>query len=953
MGHEHAFSSYMEHGACFSWEPGLVWLHVLSDILTGIAYFSIPVGMFYFAYKRRDLPFHYVFLLFGIFIMACGATHFLAAYTVFVADYWIEGGVKAFTALISAVSAFYFIPMIPKAIAMPSLTKSLEENQELNAQLQKRVAELNASEEALRVAVKNAENEKAKTEAIIAGIGDGISIQDREYRIIYQNQVQKDLVGDHVGDFCYEVYDGGSRVCDGCTLDASFRDGRIHTTERSGTVNGTPIFVEVTASPLRDGSGNIVAGIEVVRNIEDRKKAERRLGRNIRLLSSLRKVDQTIFRGAKVRETLGVVCDAIMDMGYRFCWVGLKERDGSVRVAALRGAEEGAFASFGIRWDDSPQDQGPSGSVIRTGQRCLSQDLRGIDPRIPWKDAAIEWGLGSFVSLPLKSDASNVFGVLHVYSGRENGFSPEDIGDLETFADQCVVAILSSKQVEELRDAHQRLAFHVNRMPLAYIVWDKDFHVVEWNPAAERIFGWKAEEAVGKHPHGLIVAADSTPHVDKVWAKLLGGDEASYSLNTNIRSDGKKITCEWFNAPLRDASGNVTGVLSMVHDVTEKTQLERQLQSAQRMEAVGTLAGGIAHDFNNALTGIFGFGEMLRMQLAGDERALSNLVQVMRCAERAAKLTRQLLTYARRQIIDPVNLNLNSVITDLMKLVSKVVGEHIEIRTYLGRELPTIRADMGQIEQVVMNLVINARDAMPAGGQLRIETGLANLDAEYVRIHPYMQAGSYVVLTVADTGIGMDGRTQERVFEPFFTTKSPDKGTGLGLAVVYGIVKQHNGFIHLYSEPGKGTSFKIYFPPVEAAPDAKEAAIPAEIRGGTETVLLAEDDDSVRVLVERMLTELGYTVLPARDGEEAIEVFHRNREKISLALLDVVMPGKGGKEAYEAMHKEAPGLPVIFMSGYTADTVHESFVLIAGVPFLAKPFGPDALARKVRAVLEG
>ena len=251
-----------------------------------------------------------------------------------------------------------------------------------------------------------------------------------------------------------------------------------------------------------------------------------------------------------------------------------------------------------------------------------------------------------------------------------------------------------------------------------------------------------------------------------------------------------------------------------------------------------------------------------------------------------------------------------------------------------------------------MNLVLNARDAMPGGGQLTIETEVANLEAGYVRRHPYMHIGSYVLLTVSDTGIGMDQTTQEKVFEPFFTTKAPEKGSGLGLSMVYGIVKQHKGFIHLYSEPGKGTAFKIYLPPAEGAPEIIALARPSEIQGGTETILLAEDDESVRMLVERTLGDLGYTVLVTRNGEDAIETFGKNKEKILLALLDIVMPLKGGKEAYEVMHQMKPGLKVIFMSGYTANSVHESFVLIAGVPFLSKPFGPGALARKVREVLD-
>jgi len=373
---------------------------------------------------------------------------------------------------------------------------------------------------------------------------------------------------------------------------------------------------------------------------------------------------------------------------------------------------------------------------------------------------------------------------------------------------------------------------------------------------------------------------------------------------------------------------------------------------AQKMESVGTLAGGIAHDFNNALTGIIGFGELLRMKMAGDEQALHDLDEILRCAERATTLTRQLLAYARRQVMEPVNLNLSALVADLMKLIGKLVGEHIEVTTALEKNIPTIHADRGQIEQVVMNLCLNARDAMPEGGRLVVETGDVDLEEEYVRQNPYMMTGRYALLTVSDTGIGMDEKTRERVFDPFFTTKGPDKGTGLGLAMVYGIVKQHGGFVHLYSEPGKGTAFKVYFPAVEVQPDAVPTIRVEEIlRGGVETILFAEDEEAIRALVERTLRELGYTVLVARNGEEAIAIFHQNKE-IALAVLDVVMPRKGGKEAFEEMHQQHPGLKVIFMSGYSANAIHESFVLTAGMPFLQKPFSPTTLSRKVREVLD-
>ncbi len=274
------------------------------------------------------------------------------------------------------------------------------------------------------------------------------------------------------------------------------------------------------------------------------------------------------------------------------------------------------------------------------------------------------------------------------------------------------------------------------------------------------------------------------------------------------------------------------------------------------------------------------------------------------------------------------------------------------MKTILAKDLATIRADRAQIEQVLMNLCLNSRDAMPQGGKLLVETGNVYLDEEYVRQNPYMKTGRFALLEVSDTGIGMDEKTRDRVFEPFFTTKAPDKGTGLGLAMVYGIVKQHNGFIHLYSEPGKGTTFKVYLPAIEALPDAvAEKRREETVRGGTETILVAEDEEPIRKLAERILKDLGYNVLVARDGEEAVEIFRRNKE-IALAVLDVVMPRMGGKEASKAMRKENPQLKLLFMSGYSADAIHESYVLTAEFPFLQKPFGPTILARKIREVLD-
>ena len=731
-----------------------------------------------------------------------------------------------------------------------------------------------------------------------------------------------------------------------------------------GTLNlawRTPGLFPPEELDLLDAVGRMIG--QAVRNaklyenlqgeIAGRIEAEKRISKGLKLTVALHEIDLKIIEGANVRDTLERVCDAVVEMGYTMCWVGLAQPDKTVLPVAGRGIPMEELSAPGIRWDDSPLGQGPSGIVVRTGRPVVCRDIQEDARFVPGRHWIPLLGCRTLASLPLTSGGGDMLGVLHVCSDRGDAFTEEDVSALETVARQCTVALLNSRRLEALRDAHQRLSFHVNRMPLAYIVWDQDFRVAEWNPAAERIFGWKPDEALGKHPYGFIVPPEEQPHIERVWSKLFEGDESSFSINPNIRKDGKKVTCEWFSTPLRDASGNVSGVLSMVHDITEKTELERQLQTGRRMEAVGTLAGGIAHDFNNVLTVILGYGELLRARVADDPKALADLNEISRAAERAATLTRQLLTFARRQVVEPVNLDLRHVVEDMMKFFVKVAGEQIEVKTFLAADTPTIRADRGQIEQVLMNLIINARDAMPGGGQLLVETGRVILEEEYIQEHMYMKKGRYALLVVSDTGIGMDEATREQAFEPFFTTKSPGKGTGLGLSVVYGIVKQHNGSIHLYSEPGKGSTIKIYFPAIEAPPDVKIPVKTEPIRGGSETILLVEDEESIRTLAGRILKDIGYTVLPACNGEEAIDLFRQHREKIALAVLDVVMPRMGGKEVFEVMRKENPGLKAIFMSGYSMNAIHEAFVIKPNTPFLGKPFALTALARKVREVLDG
>jgi nitrogen-specific signal transduction histidine kinase len=387
-------------------------------------------------------------------------------------------------------------------------------------------------------------------------------------------------------------------------------------------------------------------------------------------------------------------------------------------------------------------------------------------------------------------------------------------------------------------------------------------------------------------------------------------------------------------------------------DMTERKQLETQLRQAQKMEAVGRLAGGVAHDFNNVLTAIFGYVDLLREEIPADSPAQHDLAEVRKASERAASLTKQLLAFSRQQVLEPMVLEPNALVEDFEKMLHRLIGEDVELRLSLARDAGNVLADPGQLQQVLMNLVVNARDAMPTGGKLILETANTELSEPYAELHQQVVPGRYVMLAVSDTGMGMTPETKARIFEPFFTTKEKGKGTGLGLSTVYGIVKQSGGYVWVYSELGRGTTFKIYLPRVDAAPDTMLPAREPATVTGTETILLAEDDDVLRPLARGLLEKLGYTVLDAADGAAALEAARRYGEPIHLLLTDVVMPGVSGRELARELEKSRPETRVLYVSGYTDDAIVHHGMLEPGLSFLQKPFTPASLARKVREVLD-
>jgi two-component system cell cycle sensor histidine kinase/response regulator CckA len=395
----------------------------------------------------------------------------------------------------------------------------------------------------------------------------------------------------------------------------------------------------------------------------------------------------------------------------------------------------------------------------------------------------------------------------------------------------------------------------------------------------------------------------------------------------------------------------IVGRLICYRDLTEQKNLEHQLRHAQKMEALGTLAGGVAHDFNNILTVIMGFCNLTSLQLDHRSPLRNNLDQIMAASERALSLTNSLLAYSRKQGMNIKAMELNGAVLNVEKFLARLIGEEIELVTRLSAERLTVMADSGQLEQVLTNLAANARDAMERKGCLIIDTRKIEIDQDFVRLHGYGKPGSFALISISDTGSGMDQVTREKIFEPFFTTKEVGCGTGLGLSIAYGIVKQHDGYINVYSEPGRGTTFNIYLPLVDREQEAA-ASRELQVPGGSETVLLAEDDQGVRALVKTVLAGSGYRVLEARDGEEAVRSFREFGEEIDLLVMDVVMPRKNGKEALLEIQALKPGVKAIFISGYTADIIDKNGLIDAGLHLLNKPLLPNQLLAKVREVLD-
>jgi len=745
-------------------------------------------------------------------------------------------------------------------------------------------------------------------------VKDAVWILDAEQRIVRANRTAEEIFNcpadEMTGKLCCEVVHGTHEPILGCPMrrmGKSLRRERmeLHYKER---------WFEVTVDPIKDGEHNLVGAVHIVSDITERKQMQDVLleseTRN-RLIANLISDYAYIFR---VNEQGLLTGEWITESFTKVFGLTLEEIDA-----------RGGWVSM-VYLEDLPPALAHARKVA--GGRADICEMR-------WLTAGGEVRWIRDYAQPVFDESGKR--VVRIYG------ASQDITD--------------RKRAEAERD---RLIEAIEQAGEIIIMTDPQGTIKYVNPAFETVTGYTRKEALGQNPRMLKSGKQERAFYRDMWETITKGLIWQGRM-VNRRKDGSIYTEESTISPVKDASGRILHYVAVKRDITErlldseeKAKLQEQLQQAQKLESIGRLAGGVAHDFNNMLSIILGYGDILLNKLHPQDPMRDAVFEIVEAGKRSAALTRQLLAFSRKQTLSPEVLSLNKVIKNLEKMLRRLIGEDIRMELRLSNDLSMTLADPGQIEQVIMNLSVNARDAMPGGGRLVIETGDADLDEAYVKEHPDSQAGRQVMLSISDTGCGMSDEVLSKIFEPFFTTKEQGKGTGLGLATVYGIVRQSGGHISVQSEPGKGSVFRIYLPPTTAVMEAKGPETAAEeVKGEGQQILLVEDEPSLRKLCQAVLSQKGYKVVSAANGGEALMLIEEKGLRPDLLVTDVILPGFSGMVLAERLLKSRPELKVLFMSGYTDETVARHGVLKPGTPFINKPFDIRNFTEKVRQVLSG
>jgi len=687
--------------------------------------------------------------------------------------------------------------------------------------------------------------------------------------------------------------------------------------------------------------------------ISARKQHEAEIQRMSRLYAVLSQVNQAVVHAVDPIGFLQDACRAVvMGGGFKVGWIGRVEPSTHLVVPVASCGEAAEYTrGIEISTADCPEGHGPVGTAIRTDRPYVCDDFLADPHAAPWHEKARVYNLRGMAVFPIHL-RHRVWGALAIYSEEIGCFGDKEVALLQEAATDISFALENLEnevQRHRIEADHDRLATAIAQAAEIVVITDPDGIIQYVNPAFEQVTGFTRAEAIGQNPRLLKSDLHDAEFYRQLWDTIAGGHTWEGRI-VNKKKDGTIYTEVATISPVHDNAEQIVNYVAVKRDITHELNLEAQFLQAQKMEVVGRLAGGIAHDFNNILTGVLGFTGILLEATTNNTPLQEDLYEIQRLGERAADLTRQLLAFSRRQALVMESLNPNALVENTTKMLRRLLGENITLHTELAGDLGTVKADAGQLEQVILNLALNAHDAMPDGGQLMVETANVELSLEAPRQHLDVPPGAYVMLAMTDTGVGMDKNVIEHIFEPFFTTKSSGKGTGLGLATVYGIIKQHGGSIYVYSEPGAGTTFKIYLPRTDEAA-ASDPLPSVSLHAGTETILLVEDEASVRDITERLLRRMGYTVFTAANGEDAMRIFQDHSAHISLLLTDIVMPGINGRELYHRLSALQPELKVLYMSGYTENAIVHHGILDSGIILMPKPFTGEILARKVREAL--
>jgi PAS domain S-box-containing protein len=721
------------------------------------------------------------------------------------------------------------------------------------------------------------------------------------------------------------------------------RDFEVQVYRRDGTI----IWVRNSARVVRDEQGQVRYYEGSLEDITERKQAEEAIHRRNRELALLNRVIAASAASLRPESILEVACHelALAFEVLRASATLLNKERTAARVVATYQTEEHQPTLLNTL---IPIDQDPIAQSLLTTKTPLVLDNTLSDQySAPIRELLRQRGIASMLVLPLVIEDETVgslsFGML-----KPHVFSTEEVDLAQSVADQVSGALARAW----LGEKHRQLSTAIEQTAESVVITDMEGMITYVNPAFEQVTGYSQDEAIRQKVNILKSGKQDDDFYRELWETISAG-QVWHGHIVNKKKDGTLYTDETTITPVRNEGGDIVNYVAVQRDVTRELQMEEQLRQSQRMEAIGQLTAGIAHDFNNLLTAINGFAELIQQQVSPDSPAYEMTGKILRSGQHAAELIRQLLAFSRKQVIQPQTLNLNTTVDNVDKMLQRIISETIEVDIVLAPDLWPIEADPAQMEQVVINLVVNARDAMPDGGKLTIETANVFLDDDYIANHLGAELGEHILLSVSDTGYGMSEEVQAHIFEPFFTTKEVSEGTGLGLSTVFGIVKQNGGNIWVYSEEGMGATFKIYLPRAEKAVVSSSQPDRAnDLPRGTETILLVEDETMVRELAAQALRWQGYTILEAPNGPEALRLAKEHHKEIHLLLTDVVMPQMSGKVLADQMGDLYPSIKVLFTSGYTDKAIVNHGVLTSDIMFIQKPFSPIDLTRKVREVLD-